>query len=232
MGAGAEMRAAGSSLAALGALMALIAAGDAAAQSARQTAEMTARGCVIRSEAGQRYWACPPGALTSTGSIAPQVRPEPVRRAAATSKAKNYCVRLCDGYFFPLEGFSGKGDEARQAACEAICPSAETALYSTRPGEEIDKARTLRDARRYGELPVAFLYRQRLVEGCTCRRRDEVSLLEAARNDATLRPGDIIVTESGMEVYQGDSRFVDYREAPSIGRSTREILTRLEVSSR
>jgi len=204
------------------------------AQSARQTAEMTARGCVIRSEGGQRYWACPPGALTSTSSINSgiEVLREPGRSTLRRS-ARNFCVRTCDGYFFPLDGMKNKGDEGRQAACETICPGAQMSVYSTRPGEEIENARSMRDNRTYGELENAFVHRLRRVQNCSCRGAEREASVEAARQDETLRPGDIIVTENGMEVYQGGNQFVDYREAESIGRSMREALTRrLAVSQR
>jgi hypothetical protein len=219
-------------------IAALASAAPAHAQSARQTAEMTAKGCVIRSDASGRYWACPPGALQQTGSVSrqrdqAQDTPGQSRRASRGSTARNFCVRTCDGYFFPLDGMQNKGEEARRSACSTACPGAETALYTTRPGEEIDDARTTGDSRRYGQLEVAFMHRLKLVEGCTCRRPNNVSPVEAARNDDTLRRGDIIVTETGMEVYQGSNQFVDYREADSIGRSMREALTRrLELSQR
>jgi|GEM_PF-4991810 len=216
-------------------IAAFASASAAHAQSARQTAEMTARGCVIRSDATGRYWACPPGALQQTGSISGQ-QSQPQQQSRPSSKApsaRNFCVRTCDGYFFPLDGMKNKGEEARQSACNTACPGAETVLYTTRPGEEIEDARTVGDSRRYGQLEVAFMHRLRLVDGCTCRRPNNVSPVEAARNDDTLRRGDIIVTENGMEVYQGSSQFVDYREADSIGRSMREALTRrLELSQR
>jgi hypothetical protein len=217
---------------------ALASADPAQAQSARQTAEMTAKGCVIRSDASGRYWACPPGALKEMGSASrqrsePQKEPGQSRRASRGSTARNYCVRSCDGYFFPLDGMNDKGEEARQAACNTACPGAQTVLYTTRPGEDIGDARTTGDSRRYGELEIAFMHRLKLVSGCTCRRSEDASPVVAARNDETLRRGDIIVTESGMEVYQGSSQFVDYRDADSIGKAMREALTRrLEVSQR
>ncbi|TVR07009.1 MAG: DUF2865 domain-containing protein [Salinarimonadaceae bacterium] len=218
------------------------------AQSARQTAEMTARGCVIRSDVTGRYWACPAGGLRQTDSNRQQSSRPPKqssRQPGQTQQpdrdnlrsigplARSYCVRTCDGYFFPLDGMQNKAEEGRRAACSAGCPGAKTALYSTRPGEEIEDARTTGDSRRYGELEIAFMHREKLVNGCTCRRSNDTSPVEAARNDDTLRRGDIIVTETGMEVYQGPNQFVDYREADSIGRSTREELTRLlNVSQR
>jgi hypothetical protein len=215
-------------------IAALATASSVHAQSARQTAEMTARGCVIRSDATGRYWACPPGALGQTGNVSGQAsETERQSRRSSGTRARNLCVRTCDGYFFPLDGMQSKGEEARRSACSTACPGAETALYTTRPGEEIDDARTTGDSRRYGQLEVAFMHRLKLVEGCTCRRPNNVSPVEAARNDDTLRRGDIIVTETGMEVYQGSNQFVDYREADSIGRSMREALTRrLELSQR
>lgn len=215
-------------------IAAFAAASSAHAQSASQTAEMTARGCVIRSDATGRYWACPPGALGQTGNVNGQASPtQQQSHLSSGTRARNFCVRTCDGYFFPLDGMQNKGEEARRSACNTACPGAETVLYTTRPGEEIKDARTTVDSRRYGELEIAFMHRLQLVEGCTCRRSNDESPVEAARNDDTLRRGDIIVTENGMEVYQGSSQFVDYREADSIGRSMREALTRrLEVSQR
>jgi len=211
----------------------LVVAAPAQAQSAQQTNEMTARGCVIRTDAGQRFWACPPGALNQTGSDRGAQQSAPSTPSTPRPSARNYCVRSCDGYFFPLDGMNRQGDAARQAACETACPGAQMSVYSTRPGEEIANARTINDSRRYGELENAFLHRLRRVENCSCRSENPIPAVEAARQDQTLRRGDIIVTESGMEVYQGANQFVDYREAESIGRSTREALTRrLEVSQR
>jgi len=101
-----------------------------------------------------------------------------------------YCVRTCDGRFFPLQ---------RQAnpveLCRSFCPASNTAVFH---GSKIDTAVGPRGMR-YADLEHAFLYRQRVVDNCTCNGRDPFGLARIdVKEDATLRPGDIVATNDGL----------------------------------
>jgi Protein of unknown function (DUF2865) len=82
---------------------------------------------------------------------------------------KTVCVRLCDGYFFPISNSSRRQqfyDDAQQ--CQARC-SSPTRLYYMSPRSPSIK--TARDIRGFGysKLKTAFSYRKALKPGCSCR---------------------------------------------------------------
>src|SRR5436853_198300 len=55
------------------------------------------------------------------------------------------------------------------------------------------------DGSRYEDLENAFVYRERTVDNCTCNGRTPYGLATLdARNDPTLRPGDLIATNEGL----------------------------------
>jgi Protein of unknown function (DUF2865) len=108
-----------------------------------------------------------------------------------------YCVRLCDGRFFPLQR-SASISPADQ--CRSLCPAAKTKVLS---GSSINNATTT-DGTRYINLSNAFLFRTRMVDGCTCNGRDAfgVARIDIAA-DPTLRAGDIVATNTGFAAYTG-----------------------------
>jgi hypothetical protein len=112
-----------------------------------------------------------------------------------------YCVRLCDGRYFPLPANAGAPAMTPAKLCSALCPSAKTRIFT---GSEIDHATDER-GRSYAKLENAFLYRDRLVADCTCTGRDPTGIARIdPLADPTLRPGDIVVTADGPVVFKGD----------------------------
>src|SRR5262249_35244223 len=108
-----------------------------------------------------------------------------------------YCVRLCDGRYFPIQRHS-RATSAQ--TCSSICPASATKIYN---GNGIDHA-VAPDGQRYSELATAFTYRKKIVPGCTCNGRDAFGLVNpAVADDPTLRPGDIVATNAGLMVYSG-----------------------------
>ncbi|MGI9480157.1 MAG: DUF2865 domain-containing protein [Hyphomicrobiaceae bacterium] len=82
---------------------------------------------------------------------------------------RTVCVRLCDGYFFPVSNASGRRDFYRDAQqCQSTCQS-ETRLFYMSPSNPSIK--TARDQRglAYSDLKTAFLYRKKYSKTCTCR---------------------------------------------------------------
>src|SRR5438477_7845423 len=108
-----------------------------------------------------------------------------------------YCVRLCDGSYFPIQA---KAETTPGELCHALCPGSQTAIFS---GGEIADA-TAADGKRYSEIENAFLYRQRLVAQCTCNGKDHFGLAAIGiEKDPTLRPGDMVATRRGLMAFTG-----------------------------
>ncbi len=123
---------------------------------------------------------------------APQGDPRP--RAAYSGGGQAYCVRTCDGRYFPISASDG---QSRAASCNSFCPASDTKIVY---GSSIDTAAT-ESGKPYSELPNAFRYRNELVAGCTCDGKDQVGLAPVRiENDPTLRKGDIVAGSDGLVV--------------------------------
>ncbi|MGL4291619.1 MAG: DUF2865 domain-containing protein [Phreatobacter sp.] len=126
--------------------------------------------------------------------------------------ARAYCVRLCDGFFFPAPAGGGDGHSGQQATCNSLCPGAEVALYSVRGGGTIEEASGPR-GQTYARLATAFRYREKADATCTCSGLATNGLARLPiTHDFTLRAGDVVVTDNGVRVFAGSSRF-PYRQA-------------------
>jgi len=105
-----------------------------------------------------------------------------------------FCVRTCDGRYFPV---TGSDNASRAASCNSFCPASETKVFS---GGNIDDA-TADNGKSYSDLPNAYRYRNELVSGCTCNGKDQIGLAPVKiENDPTLRKGDIVAVENGLLV--------------------------------
>jgi len=105
-----------------------------------------------------------------------------------------FCVRTCDGRYFPV---TGSDNASRAASCNSFCPASETKVFS---GGNIDDA-TADNGKSYSDLPNAYRYRNELVSGCTCNGKDQIGLAPVKiENDPTLRKGDIVAGENGLLV--------------------------------
>jgi uncharacterized protein DUF2865 len=71
------------------------------------------------------------------------------------------CVRICDGYYFPVSPNSSAADfERDQKNCVATCPGAEVELYYRPAGsEETDTMISTASGEPYSSLPTAYVYR-------------------------------------------------------------------------
>lgn len=124
------------------------------------------------------------------GDGAPQQAQPRVARGGGAA----YCVRTCDGRYFPLVA---TGEQSRAEACKSFCPASETKVVY---GSNIDNAAT-DTGKPYSELPNAFKYRAELVSGCTCNGQDPGGLARInVENDPTLRKGDLVAGENGLVV--------------------------------
>ncbi|WP_257170244.1 DUF2865 domain-containing protein [Bradyrhizobium sp. SRS-191] len=124
----------------------------------------------------------------------PQGPPQP--RAASSGSGAAFCVRSCDGRYFPLT----RGLASPAQMCQAFCPASPTKIYY---GSNIDYA-TAANGERYADSETAFAYRQALRADCTCNGRDPAGLAPVDLSlDTSLRPGDVVATSDGLVAYSG-----------------------------
>jgi hypothetical protein len=136
--------------------------------------------------------AAPPVPLPFANEGAPRSEAQPARVDHGGGQA--WCVRTCDGRYFPI---TGPDNQSRVAACNSFCPAAATSLVY---GSNIDGAAT-ETGKPYSEWPNAFRYRNEIVAGCTCNGKDQFGLAQInIENDPTLRKGDIVATANGLMV--------------------------------
>lgn len=145
----------------------------------------------------------------------------------AAGPSSGYCVRLCDGRYFPV---NGRGRMSAAEMCRAFCPAAPTQIFS---GGNIARA-AAPNGQRYSDLPNAFVYREKMVADCTCDGKSPMGLVRFDEtDDPTLRPGDIVATGSGLMSYRNDGRraeFTPISNTPGLSPKLREQLTATRVA--
>jgi Protein of unknown function (DUF2865) len=128
------------------------------------------------------------------GDDGPQRMEVPRRRVAAGGGGQAWCVRTCDGRYFPV---SGNDAQSKTASCNGFCPASKTEVVY---GSDIDHAATSA-GKPYSELPNAFKYRNEMVAGCTCNGKDTAGLAQVPiEQDPTLRKGDMVAGTDGLMV--------------------------------
>lgn len=113
-------------------------------------------------------------------------------RRASPHVQSGFCVRSCDGRFFPLPQ---AGADVR--SCQALCPAAEMQKMT---GSSIEDARN-EQGKPYKSLANAFRFQRELVPKCSCNAQAATGMARIAiQDDATLRSGDIVAEEKGFSV--------------------------------
>jgi hypothetical protein len=142
-----------------------------------------------------------------------------------------FCVRLCDGRYFPIQRMQGINTAQM---CSSFCPASATKVFS---GISIDHA-VAGDGSRYSGLPNAFAFRERKVDNCTCNGRDPYGLVTMdVSEDPTMRSGDIVATEEGFVVYNntGNRRhanFTPIESYPGLPAESRQRLAQTRIVPR
>jgi hypothetical protein len=126
-----------------------------------------------------------------SGSAAPGSVDLPISNSG-TGRGSAYCVRTCDGRYFPIERHA---TASPAQICGLLCPSSPTKVYS---GGEISRA-VAADGTRYGDLKTAYLYRKTIVPDCSCNGRNSFGLTAIdVKIDPTFRPGDSVARADGV----------------------------------
>jgi hypothetical protein len=82
---------------------------------------------------------------------------------------RTLCVRLCDGFYYPISSAVTQDGLARDAdACSAGCGTEARLFFHPSISGDVDSMVDL-TGMAYGALRNAYKYRKTLVEGCRCR---------------------------------------------------------------
>lgn len=171
------------------------------------------------------------GGLIRPQPAMPRMMEMPPPEVSRPVRTTAYCVRMCDGRYFPLTS----SDDA-DAKCASFCPKAEARVF--RGGATIDDAESA-DGRSYSAIPNAFLYRTKLVESCSCTGKGPLGVASPAlEEDDTLRPGDVVMTKDGPRVFQSKSAktphpasaFVPPEDAARLSRDMKARIKELELA--
>jgi len=116
--------------------------------------------------------------------------PAPAPRVAGSGPA--FCVRSCDGKYFPL---TMRGNATPVQTCQAFCPASVTKVFY---GSNIDSA-AASNGERYADSENAYAYRKALRADCTCNGRNPSGLAPVDLTlDTSLRSGDVVATTDGL----------------------------------
>ncbi len=153
----------------------------------------------------------------------------PPRQVATAGSGPAFCVRSCDGKYFPLTARSGA---TPAQMCQAFCPASATKVFF---GSSIDGASSA-TGERYADSDNAFAYRKALRADCTCNGRDPAGLAPVdLALDTSLRPGDVIATSGGLVAYSGtatnqSAEFTPVASYPGLTTNIRARLGEMKVA--
>ncbi len=157
-------------------------------------------------------------------------QPAPPPRPVASASGPAFCVRSCDGKYFPL----ARGNATPLQMCQAFCPASATKVFF---GSSIDGAYAS-NGERYTDSENAFAYRKALRADCTCNGRDPAGLAPVDLTlDTSLRPGDVVATTDGLVAYSGvrvgtsqTAEFTPIASYPGLTAETRARLREMKVA--
>jgi Protein of unknown function (DUF2865) len=158
----------------------------------------------------------------------PAASPRPV---ASSGSGPAFCVRSCDGKYFPL---MARGNATPVAMCQAFCPASVTKVFY---GSTIEGA-VSGNGERYADSENAFGFRKALRADCTCNGRDPAGLAPVDLTlDASLRQGDVIATTNGLVAYTGvrvgggqTAEFIPIASYPGLTADVRARLGEMKVA--
>ena len=88
---------------------------------------------------------------------------------------RTLCVRLCDGYYFPVS-FSTLPThfDRDEEACQQRCAAPTELYFHQNPGGSVDQMVSRRSQQPYTALRSAFRYRKEYVAGCSCKASEYI----------------------------------------------------------
>ncbi len=106
---------------------------------------------------------------------------QPEQSALPFASYRTMCVRLCDGYYFPIS-FSTVGSRfgEDEVKCQDQCAAPAQLFVYRNPGEDVEQMVGL-DGTPYDDLQNAWRHRKEYVKGCSCKSYEysEQQILES-----------------------------------------------------
>jgi len=142
------------------------------------------------------------------------------------STFRTICVRMCDGYYFPVS-FATTPDHLQHDAqvCQSQCGGPAKLYYYPNPGGEVQQAVGL-DGTPYTALQNAFRYRKELVSSCTCRGPGDGSEavadtqpMQQPAQDAGGKAGGVVVDPNADPQPLGEFGTMNVEPAPGDGQT-------------
>ena len=162
-------------------------------------------------------------------------------RVGPTSQPRvrhSMCVRLCDGFYFPIGDARDDSDLAVQSdVCASACPGAPTRLFVLPSGQsDMSKAESWMNGAPYTALPVAYAHTTGIGPTCACHAEGEGTPdVATPMKDITMRDGDSVMTDVGWRVYRGGGHwprsgddFTPITQARNLSKKTKATLVALE----
>ena len=114
-----------------------------------------------------------PQAVTRPRRHRPEYNPYSVPRTRSApsggGRFRTVCVRMCDGYYFPISPAVPRHKFHRDAqTCRARCAGDARLFYMPSSTSKIEQAYD-QTGMAYKRIENAFLYRKKLINGCACR---------------------------------------------------------------
>jgi hypothetical protein len=171
----------------------------------------------------QRQEAPPQASFFADPTNGPQPQTPVPPRPVAGGSGPAFCVRSCDGKYFPLM----RGAASPVQMCQAFCPASATKVFY---GSNVEGATSV-TGERYADSENAFAYRKALRADCTCNGRNSAGLAPVdLALDNSLRAGDVVATAEGLVAYSGvraDGQAGDFTPIASYPGLTAAVRARL-----
>lgn len=131
------------------------------------------------------------GSQSRSGSM-----PSRTDQRAGIGQYRTMCVRMCDGYYFPISSSASRSRFRHDASmCRSQCGEDAQLFYHPRTAGSVDGMVDLR-GRMYARLDIAFRYRKQLIDGCRCKP-DPWAEAERARHQSYAGNGNEVAAVDG-----------------------------------
>jgi hypothetical protein len=88
---------------------------------------------------------------------------------------RTLCVRLCDGYYFPVSFSTLPNHFTRDGElCQSQCAAPAELYYHQNPGGAVEQMVSASSQQPYTSLKSAWRYRKEFVQGCSCKAAEYV----------------------------------------------------------
>ena len=135
---------------------------------------------------------------------------DPVKQTAASGPYSGpfhgggnnaYCVRSCDGFFFPINHEGAQGPDRYETACQTSCPGAATQVFFMKRGGDIKWSSNAR-GQGYMSLENALKYRKERDPACTCKDSQASWAAVLKPVEGMMKPGktDVVIADDAQAV--------------------------------